>query len=84
MLTSSRYVPVDEISKYNFMKLWVISSNWWRDKKINPNVVLVRKWLNDHLKLISTHEMDGLKIYGYEKKQPGLMGVNSSFISTSS
>jgi Dolichyl-phosphate-mannose-protein mannosyltransferase len=69
-LTQNQELTVDEISKHDFKRLWLISANWGRDAKFDPNAVLVRKWLNDHLRPISRREMDGLKIFGYEKRQP--------------
>ena len=67
---SSQIIPVHKITAHKFEKMWVISTDWGRTGKLDENSVVVKQWLESHLRLLSSTELDGLWIYCYEKKCP--------------
>jgi len=60
-------IPVQKITEFEFKRMWVLSSDWGRTGKLDENSSKVKTWLDSHLKLISSRELDGLWIYCYER-----------------
>jgi len=68
---SPQIIPVHKITAHKFEKIWVISTDWGRTGMPDENSVVVKQWLESHLRLLSSVELDGLWIYCYEKKDSG-------------
>ncbi|MFA5390918.1 MAG: hypothetical protein WC331_05780 [Candidatus Omnitrophota bacterium] len=64
-------IPVHKITAREFERMWVISTDWGRTGTVDENSAAVKRWLDSHLRLLSSTELDGLWIYCYEKKEAG-------------
>lgn len=60
-------VPFYKIGDLKFEKLWVLACDWPRSGNLDNNSKNVKKWLDDHLKLESAEEFDGLWVFSYAK-----------------
>lgn len=61
-------VPFYDIGGLKFDKLWVISSDWSRNGKLDEVSRVVKDWLDNNLALESAKEIDGVWVYRYAKR----------------
>ncbi|MCM8780440.1 MAG: glycosyltransferase family 39 protein, partial [Candidatus Omnitrophica bacterium] len=64
---SKRNISIQRMSSLDFKRLWVISSDWARSGKLDPNSNSVKGWLDRNFRLESAKEFDGLWIFRYIK-----------------
>ncbi len=56
-----------DIEKYNFERIWLISSSWFRTGVLEPNSLAVKEWLGKKYRKLESREFDGLFVELYEK-----------------
>jgi hypothetical protein len=56
-----------DIKKYNFKRVWLISSSWFRTGKLESNSLAVKEWMKKNYRELESREFDGLFVELYEK-----------------
>jgi hypothetical protein len=59
---------VKSVKQLDFKRMWLISSSWARDGKLEPHVEAVREFMQKNYKLLETKEFDGIFVDLYCKK----------------
>ena len=61
--------PYKKLEEYDFKRLWLISSTYLRDGRLEQNAQGVRDWMQDHYAVLDRKEFDGMFIdlYGSNK-----------------
>jgi hypothetical protein len=57
----------DELGKYNFKRIWLISSAWGRNYKLDQNSIMVILYLQRFYKLAERKWISGVLVSLYEK-----------------
>ena len=50
-------------------RLWLVES-WWEPFDLNPLVINIRRWLDEHMTRTETKSFDGLTVYLYDNPAP--------------
>lgn len=56
----SSILEVKSLKQLDFKRVWLISSSWARDGKLEPHVEAVREFMLSHYALLETKEFDGI------------------------
>jgi mannosyltransferase len=56
-----------DIKKYNFKRVWLISSSWLRTGKLEPNSSEVKGWMEKNYRKLGSKDFDGLFVELYEE-----------------
>lgn len=59
---------VKDIGQLDFDRIWLISSSWLRDGKLDAHVEAVRQFMRNHYSLFDSKEFDGIFIDLYVRK----------------
>lgn len=62
--------PFARLEGYKFNRLWLISSSWQRDGRLDRHSRGVREWLESHYSVLERKEFDGIFIDLYVKNKP--------------
>ena len=55
-----------DIKKYNFKRIWLISSSWFRTGELEPNSLAIKELMEKNYRKSESREFDGLLVELYE------------------
>ncbi len=64
-VSSPGFISVEEVAALKAKRIWVVSCDWWRGKRMDDNSEAVNAELNRVYKRDLTRELDGIWIYRY-------------------
>ncbi len=64
-----RIIPLGQVKKLDFERIWLVSSSWARDGSLDDNSKFVRVWFQKHYKKINGKWSNGILIELYQRKK---------------
>lgn len=60
--------PYGKLDKFDFKRIWLVSSSWEKDGNLNQHAQGVREWLGGHYSLLESEFIDGIYIDLYSRQ----------------